>query len=388
MMKVQLSRSFSKLLCAAVIVSLANVVPTVVGETLKTDDYTLSVETFADGLDTPWAVAVIDSGTALVTEKKGTLRKIVDGKLLPDAVTGTPAVNDNGQGGLLDVAIDPDYATNGFVYLAFSDPLGGQASRKTAAMTKIVRGIIADGKWTKQKTLWEAKEADYRQGPVHFGSRIVFDSKGHLFFPIGDRGAQDQAQLLNKPNGKVHRINRDGSVPKDNPFVKTTDAYKSIYTVGNRNSQGLAIHPDTDALWGTEHGPMGGDELNLLQSGKNYGWPIITYGKNYNGTPVGAGITEKEGLEQHVVQWTPSPAMCGLAFVTGDQFPKWKNNLLAGALKSGQVKRLVLDGNKVVSEEIIVKNMGRVRDVRMGPDGAIYVVLNSPGKVIRLTPTQ
>jgi len=220
---------------------------------------------------------------------------------------------------------------------------------------------------------------------VHFGCRIVFDKAGHLYFAMGDRGAQTQAQDVKLPNGKTHRINRDGSIPTDNPFVSNSAAYPSVFSYGNRNMQGMAIDPKTDKLWATEHGPQGGDELNLIEAGNNYGWPVITFGKNYNGSPV-TEITEKEGMEQPRVDWTPSPAMCGLDFVTGDLFPKWNNNLLAGALKFQEVKRLVIENDKVVKEEVIVKNMGRVRDVAVGPDGAIYVVLNGQNRIVRLTP--
>jgi glucose/arabinose dehydrogenase len=350
---------------------------------LKTSDYTLAADVFVDNVKSPWSIAFIDGKQALVTEKSGPVRMVIDGKLQPEPVRGTPTVNPGGQGGMMDVAIDPDYADNGWIYLSYSHSPGEET--KGPAMTRIVRGKIADNAWTEQQVLWEAKPEHYRSGGVHFGCRIVFDKAGHLYFAMGDRGAQKMAQDITLPNGKVHRINRDGSIPSDNPFVGKSDAYESIFSYGNRNPQGMAIDPMTDKLWATEHGPLGGDELNLIESGNNYGWPVITYGKNYSGTPI-TDITEKQGMEQPVVNWTPSPAMCGLDFVTGDLLPKWNNNLLAGALKFQEVKRLVLEGDKVVTEEVIVKDMGRVRDVVVGPDGAIYVVLNGPDRVVRLSP--
>ena len=349
----------------------------------KTTDYTLAADVFIENVKEPWSIAFISPTHALVTEKGGPVRTVVNGKLSPDPVRDTPVVNSGGQGGMLDVAVDPDYAKNGWIYLSYSHSPGDVA--RGPAMTRIVRGKIRDNAWVDQKVIWETKPDDYRSGAVHFGCRIVFDKAGHLYFSMGDRGAQKMAQELNAPNGKVHRINRDGTIPSDNPFVGKADAYESIFSFGNRNPQGLAIDPKTDKLWATEHGPMGGDELNLIEAGNNYGWPVITYGKNYSGTPV-SDITEKEGMEQPIINWTPSPAMCGLDFVTGNRFPKWNNNLLAGALKFQEVKRLVLENDKVVKEEIIVKDMGRVRDVVVSPDGAIYVVLNGPDRIVRLTP--
>jgi len=350
---------------------------------LKTEDYTLVPELFVEGVREPWSIAFIDRTHALVTEKAGPVRLVVDGVLQTEPVRGTPVVNANGQGGMMDVAVDPDYATTGWIYLSYSHT--PDDSGKGPAMTRIVRGKIRDGAWVDQQVLWEAKPEHYRGGAVHFGCRIVFDKAGHLYFAMGDRGAQTQAQDVKLPNGKTHRINRDGSIPTDNPFVSNSAAYPSVVSYGNRNVQGMAIDPKTDKLWATEHGPQGGDELNLIEAGNNYGWPVITFGKNYNGSPV-TEITEKEGMEQPRVDWTPSPAMCGLDFVTGDLFPKWNNNLLAGALKFQEVKRLVIENDKVVKEEVIVKNMGRVRDVAVGPDGAIYVVLNGQNRIVRLTP--
>lgn len=351
--------------------------------TIQTRDYTLKVELLTNQVKNPWSIAWIDTDHALITEKNGGLRLWAKGRLLPNPVQGTPIVNSSGQGGLLDVAVDPDYKQNGWIYLSYSHVIGDQP--RGPAMTRIVRGKIKNGAWTDQQVLFQAKPEHYRSGGVHFGCRIVFDSQNHLYFAIGERGNQDDAQRLDRPNGKIHRIYRDGSIPKDNPFVGQAGVYESIWCFGNRNPQGLVIDPETGDIWSTEHGPMGGDELNWIRPGVNYGWPIITYGKNYNGTPVGQGITEQEGLEQPVKQWTPSPAMCGLDIVRGDQFPKWKGNLLAGALKFGEVKRIEIQDHKYVAEEVILKGMGRVRDVVMAPDGSINVVFNGPDAVVKLS---
>jgi glucose/arabinose dehydrogenase len=349
---------------------------------IKTEDYTLKVDLITDQVKNPWSIAFIDAEHALITEKDGKLRLWAKGNLLPDPVSGTPVVNSSGQGGLLDVAIDPEYKTSGWIYLSYSHVQGDQP--KGAAMTRIVRGKIKANAWTEQQVIFEAKPNHYRSGGVHFGCRIVFDKNGLLYFTIGERGNGNDAQDITKPNGKVHRINRDGSIPKDNPFVGKPDAYESIYTFGNRNQQGLTFLSD-GSLWATEHGPQGGDELNLIRPGINYGWPVITYGEKYGGGQIGEGITEKEGMEQPVKQWTPSPALCGLDAVTGTMFPDWKDNLLVGALKFQEVKRVVIKDRKYAREEVIWKNAGRVRDVVTAPDGSICIVLNNRDGIVRLS---
>ncbi|MFW6371572.1 MAG: PQQ-dependent sugar dehydrogenase, partial [Bacteroidota bacterium] len=252
------------------------------------------------------------------------------------------------------------------------------------AMTRIVRGKIEDNKWSDEQVLYEAEHDHYSTMRHHYGSRIVFDPQGYLYFSVGDRGAREQAQELSRPNGKIHRINKDGSIPADNPFVDTQGALPTIFTYGNRNTQGMAVHPETGEVWTTEHGPMGGDELNLLEAGENYGWPVITYGKNYDGTIITEQTTH-EGMEQPNYYWTPSIAVCGLDFYQGGQFPKWNNRLLVGALKYEEVQLLHIVNDRVIHSQTILKNFGRVRDVETGPDGAIYVVLNSPGRVIKLS---
>lgn len=354
---------------------------------LTTDDYAVSVETVADGLDTPWAIAFLDERRALVTEKNGQLRLIVDDQLRETPIANTPAVLNEGQGGLLDVAVDPDYNQNGWIYLAYSHDLGEikAGESRSMAMTRIVRGKILNGAWTAQEVIFEAPHEKYRTTRHHYGCRIVFDDKGYLYFSIGDRGAGDHAQDVSWPNGKLHRIHRNGKIPSDNPFVSDKNAMPSIFSYGHRNPQGLAFHPTTGVLWETEHGPMGGDELNQPKMGLNYGWPEITYGINYNGEII-SEFTEKPGMEQPVLHWTPSIAVCGIDFYKGDAFPEWKDNLLVTALKYKQLSRLVIEGNKVVKEEIVLKNAGRVRDVGVSDTGMIYVVLNQPGKILKLSP--
>lgn len=351
-------------------------------EQLDTADYTIDVDLFARGLKIPWAIAFIDAKRALVTERAGQVRVIENGRLLDAPVRGTPAVRHFGQGGLMDVAVDPEYAKEPWIYLAYSHASEADDER---AMTRIVRGRIRDHEWVDEQVLWQADPAHYLTGGVHFGCRIAFDRQGSLYFSHGERGRKEHAQDLTRPNGKVHRIHRDGTVPQDNPFYDHPGAVKSIFTYGNRNVQGLAIHPITDRIFATEHGPRGGDELNWIRPGLNYGWPVVTYGINYDGSKI-TDLREKEGMEQPLKQWTPSIAVCGLDFVRGDRFKKWEHRLLVGALAFQEVRLVTLDGAKVVADDVLLKQAGRVRDVRCGPDGAIYVVLNAPDIILRLTP--
>ena len=357
-------------------------------EVMKTKLHAYRVETVAEGLKEPWAIDWLPDGRGLITEKVGQVRVLENGKLKDVPVTGTPQVLVHGQGGLLDVAVDPNYSSdgNGWIYLAYTHELPGEGKGRRA-MTRLVRGRLADNAWTDEQVLFEAKPEHYVGAGVHFGCRIVFDDAGHLFFSIGERGSKEHAQDVTRPNGKVHRIHLDGTIPSDNPFASRDDAYKSIFSFGNRNPQGLAIDPRSGKLWATEHGPMGGDELNLIEAGNNYGWPVITYGINYNGTPI-TDKTEAPGMEQPVLQWTPSIAVCGLDFYKGDAFSQWKNDLLVGALKFEEVRRVRLENDKVVEDEVIFKGRGRVRDVNSGPDGYIYVALNGPDKIVRIVPEE
>lgn len=350
---------------------------------LESMHYTISTEVWVDKLNIPWAITFLNKDSALVTERPGTLRVIVKGKLVDKAVAGTPVVLHEGQGGLMDVNTDPDYAENGWIYLSYSHAIEApEGEDRAPAMTRIVRGRIRDMHWVDEELVYEAPFETYRTTRYHYGNRIVFDKKGYLYFSIGDRGAQDMAQDPTKPNGKIHRIYPDGSVPKDNPFAES--GLPTLYTLGNRNPQGISVHPQTDQVWATEHGPLGGDELNLIQKGLNYGWPVITYGSNYNGTPI-TEFTRKEGYAQPSIYWKPSTAVCGIEFYQGEAFPKWQNKLLVGALKFEDVRILDIEGDRVLHQEVILKNYGRVRDIGLDPDGNVYVVVNQPDRVIRLS---
>lgn len=336
-----------------------------------------------DGLQVPWSFDWLPDGRILLTERIGRLRVIKDGKLLPEPIAGIPEVIERGEGGLMAVRVAPDYASSGWIYLSFSDP--GAAEH---AMTKIVRGKFDGARFTEPETIFSVPKEKYQEGYVLFGSRIEFD-RGYLFFTVGERGQTGDAQKLEVPHGKVHRVWPDGRIPSDNPFADTPGAWGSIWSVGHRNPQGLAIHPVTHEIWEAEHGPRGGDELNFIREGGNYGWPLITYGANYDGTPV-SNRTTAAGLEQPARHWTPSIATSQLAFYTGDQFPEWKDNLFLGSLAMQKLIRFKVDGSDLVEEEEIFSQLGRVRDIRTGPDGYLYVALEQigtvSGQLVRLVP--
>jgi glucose/arabinose dehydrogenase len=358
----------------------ANVKPATDAEQVSVED--VNIDLWVDGLNEPWALAFISASHALVTEKDGELHQIRNGVLDPDPVGGIPEVWSGGQGGLLDVAIDPEYAENNWIYLSFSHPVKRGSDK---AMTKLIRGHIVDNEWRDEQVLFAAKPEHYVKGRTHFGSRITFDDEGYLYFSIGERGKKEMAQDISRPNGKIHRTHRDGSIPAKNPFVSNSNAYPSIFAYGNRNPQGL-VYVDGN-LWETEHGPKGGDELNRIEAGANYGWPVISYGRNYNGTEL-TPFTHKEGMEQPVSQWSPSIAACGLDVYAGSLFNDWNGDLLAGALRYEEVRLIDLENGEYQGERILLKDRGRVRDVTTGPDGAIYVVLNSPDQILRLSPSE
>ena len=350
----------------------------------SSEQHAFRMETVIEDIDSPWSINWLPDGTMVVTEKSGALRLHRNGELSP-AIMDTPWVDAGGQGGLLEVAPHPDYADNGWIYLTFSHPT--QNSRGgNVSFTKIVRGRIHDQTWVDEEVIYEANVDHYRNpGGPHYGSRIAFDDDGHLFFSIGDRGARQQAQDLTRPNGKIHRLMLDGSIPADNPFARDSRALPSIWSYGHRNPQGLDFDPRNGTLWDTEHGPRGGDELNLVVPGNNYGWPVITYGMNYNGTPI-TSETAREGMEQPIIHWTPSIAVCGIDFYEGDQFPAWQNNLFVTALAQQHLRRVVIENNRVIHQEVLFEDFGRCRDVASGPDGYIYVALNRPDRVVRLVP--
>ncbi|MFT5190544.1 MAG: glucose/arabinose dehydrogenase [Verrucomicrobiales bacterium] len=341
------------------------------------------------GLENPWAMAFLPDGRKLVTEKAGQLRMIdAEGKLHSDPIKDTPKVIVHGQGGLLEVATHPDYAENGWIYLGFADgwieEIEGQKKPKVHALTAVVRGRIKDHAWVDQEWIFKADKAHYTSSGAHFGTRFVFD-QGYLYFIIGERGGLMIAQDLSNPAGKIFRLHDDGRVPKDNPFVDQEGALPAIWSYGHRNPQGLDMDPRDGRLYDTEHGPRGGDECNVILRGRNYGWPVITYGMNYNGTPM-TSETHRKDMEQPVTYWVPSIATCGLSFYRGDKFPHWKNDLFVGALKQKEVRRLRLIDQEVVEEEIILKDYGRVRDVTDAADGYLYIILNQPDCIVRLVP--
>jgi glucose/arabinose dehydrogenase len=325
-------------------------------------------------------MAFLPDGRILVTERPGRLRLVVDGKLDPTPVAGLPEITARGQGGLLDVALHPEYESNGWIYLSY-------VARDEGGMgTEVVRARLKERRLEERELLFRLQPKS-RAGR-HFGSRLVFDREGYLFITVGDRGQRERAQMLSDHAGSVIRLHDDGRIPKDNPFVDVAGARPEIFSYGHRNPQGAALHPETGVLWIHEHGPQGGDELNRIFAGVNYGWPVITYGKEYvTGWDIGEG-THKEGMAQPVHHWAPSIAPSGMAFYTGDRFPGWQGNLFVGALKFQLLARLELQGNRVVKEERYLKGrIGRIRDVRSGPDGYLYLLTDEQdGRLIRLEP--
>ena len=349
----------------------------------KTKKETFRVETFIDGFDIPWGMVFLPNQNLIVSDRNGSLWLVDYKEKSKTKISGVPNVRYKGQGGLLDVEIHPEFINNNYIYIGFTDYLN---SKKNRTFTSIIRARLKNISLTDQKIIYKADDTFYDNSTIHYGTRIVFDDKGFLYFSIGDRGKRNQAQLLEYPNGKIHRLNADGSIPSDNPFFENNNAIKSIWTYGNRNPQGLAMHPASSILFETEHGPRGGDELNILSSGKNYGWPEITYGKNYSGTTI-TKYTHKEGMEQPVIHWTPSIAVCGIDFYDGELFNNWKNNLLVSSLKFERLYRLEIDDDdKVIDQEIIYEAGSRIRDVQTGPEGFIYIALEDPGRIVRFMP--
>lgn len=351
------------------------------------EEYAYRIETVAEGLLVPWSLAFLPDGRMLVTEREGRLRIIKNGQIRTKPIEGVPAVVVKDEAGLMSVVADPDFAKVPWVYLSYSDP----GDQEGTAMTKIIRARLRGDRLEDQQTIFALPREQYQKSYVLFGSRLVFQGD-YLFFSVGVRGMETdvslEAQNLKVPMGKIHRVFRDGRIPPDNPFVGQPGAWPSIWARGVRNPQGLAIDPRTGHLWESEHGPRGGDELNLIKRGANYGWPLVTHGINYDGTPI-SEKTEAPGLEPPVKHWTPSIAASELEFYTGDRFPKWKNNLFLGSLAEQTLFRFVLENDKVVHEEVIFKAIGRIRDIKTGPDGLIYIALERvgrPGAIIRLVP--
>ena len=345
------------------------------------------VVTVVDDLSNPWAVAWLPGGDMLVTERPGRLRIVRDGTLLRDPVEGVPAVRARGQGGLLDVALHPAFESNRLLYLSFA-----ANHEDGGSSTAVVRGRFENDALTGVEEVWVAQS----RGRDHFGSRLAFDADNYLYITAGDRQVSPRgglselsahpAQDLSTHHGVVVRLHDDGRIPADNPFVGQEGVLQDIYSYGHRNAQGMAFHPETGDLWLNEHGPQGGDEVNLILPGRNYGWPVVGYGVNYgSGSRIHVG-SHRDGMEPPVHYWVPSIATSGLLIYTGDRFPGWRGSMFVGGLAGQQLARLTLDGQTVVSEETLVQRRGRIRDVRQGPDGLIYLVFDRPGMVARLEP--
>src|SRR5687767_780060 len=349
------------------------------------------VVTFVDALVQPWSIAFLPGGDVLITERPGRLRIVRNGKLLPQAVEGVPPVFQSSQGGLLEVMPHPNFATNRLLYLTYSKAGATDAQAATA----LIRGRFENDRLTNVEQLFQA----VAQGRNHFSGKIAFDKNGYMFVSAGDRQVPPEGKLeahpaqdLSNHQGKIVRLHDDGRVPADNPFVNRAGAKPEIWSYGHRNVQGLLVHPTTGELWADEHGPQGGDELNRIQAGRNYGWPVIGYGVNYTtGLAIHAG-THREGMEQPVNVWVPSIGISGLMVYTGDKFPQWRGNMFVGGMNGQQLSRLTMDRQRVMSQEVLVQRMGRIRDVRQGPDGLIYLVTDDrdgkPTPIYRMEPVE
>ena len=347
-------------------------------QNVENPEYTM--ETITNEIDVPWGMDWLPDGDMLITARSGNLWLYSNGSLADEPIAGVPEVWARSQGGLLDVQAHPNYEENGWIYLTYSSPEGGEG-----ANTALMRA-----KLNEERTALTDKEVLYKAEPnssrgQHFGSRIVFDNEGHVFFGIGDRGNRDvNPQDITRDGGKIYRLNDDGSIPQDNPFVGK-EGVDAVFAYGIRNPQGMDLHPETGQLWEHEHGPRGGDEINIIEAGNNYGWPEISFGINYDGTSF-TDDTAKAGMEQPEWYWDPSIAPSGMTFVTSDKFPAWKGDLLVGSLKFGYVMHVDLEDGKVVGEEKVFEDAGRVRDVRQGPDGNIYIATETENGIIRVSP--
>jgi glucose/arabinose dehydrogenase len=347
----------------------------------SSEKHSFRLVTLVESLENPWSIAFLPDGRMLVTERPGRLRIVSkDFRLEPSLVEGLPPIVEAGQGGLFDVVLHPRYAENGWIYISYNGAGSGGWG------TELLRARLEGNRLADTQVLFRLQPKS-RTGQ-HFGGRIVFDRKGFLYLTLGDHGDKERAQRLDDHAGSVIRLHDDGRVPADNPFVNRPGARPEKFTLGNRNMQGAALHPQTGELWTHEHGPQGGDEVNVMRAGRNYGWPVITFGVNYGiGTKIGEG-TAKAGMEQPIYYWVPSIAPSGMTFYTGDRFPDWRGNVFVGSLKFQLLARLELDGEKVVTEERLIQGeLGRIRDVRTGPDGYIYLLTDAPpGVLARIEP--
>ena len=360
---------------------LLSIQPAWANQQLSTQHYNVNIEVVASGLSHPWSIAFLPNGDQLVTERDGRLRLIQQGSLHPEAIAGVPQVAAVGQGGLLDVVLHPDFDSNAWVYLAYSD----QTSQ--GLTTRVMRGRLVGHELVDQEILFEALPRS--SGGRHFGGRMVFDTQGYLYIAVGDRGEMERAQQGSDHAGSIIRLHDDGRIPVDNPFIGNDEIQNEIYTVGNRNPQGLTLHPVTGQVWSSEHGPRGGDEINLIQAGLNYGWPEVTHGINYSGTRI-TPHAELEGMESPLLHWTPSIAPSGMVFYTGDEFPTWQGQILNGALRDRLISRVSVveseDGYQLEEQERFLQGFGqRIRDIRQSPEGELWLLTDhAQGQVIRL----
>jgi glucose/arabinose dehydrogenase len=343
---------------------------------VKTEKMNIQLIPVIVNLDSPWGMVFLPDGDMLISERVGKIIRYRNGDIVAE-LQGVPDVHAEGQGGLFDLRLHPDFKNNGLLYFAYNSPSANGWN------TAVMRARLQDNSLVDKEIIFKAVP-DTRSN-IQFGGRITFDGKGHILFSTGDCGKQDMAQDLSNDWGKIHRLNDDGSVPSDNPFVNQSGARPTIWSYGHRNPEGLTYNTSTGVLWEHEHGPMGGDELNIIEKGKNYGWPVITYGKNYDGTII-TNQTSKPGMEQPVTYWTPSIAPCGMDFVTGSNYKGWEGNILLGSLKFKYLVRCELSGNSVSHQEIMFRNLGRLRNVVMAPDGYVYIATELPGTVYKLVP--
>jgi len=356
---------------------LQDLVVDIDGDYISSETLNFQIDTIATGLNNPWGLTFLPNKDLLVTERDGEIRIIRDEKLLDQKISGVPKVYARGQGGLFEIELHPNYEENGWLYISYAAQGNGGGN------TAIMRAKLSNFNLVEREVIFLAEP--FLSGGTHFGGRMAFDRDGYLYFSIGDRGRQDNSQTLKNHCGKIFRLNDNGSIPGDNPFINETGAMPEIYTFGNRNPQGMAIHPETGEIWTHEHGPKGGDEINIIKSGTNYGWPEATYGKNYDGSII-TEFTTKEGMADPLHYWDPSIAPSGMSFVTSDKYGVWKGNLLVGSLKFRYVARLELGNNEVTHEEKLLENIGRVRAIAESPDGYIYISTESPGMVLRIIP--
>lgn len=347
----------------------------------ETQEMKVQLDTIATGMLSSWGFAQLPGGDYLITDRSGELYK-VDQHRNKTLIKGTPKVLAEGQGGLLDLKLHPEYEENGWVYLSYSKFKKPDSIVLTT--TAIVRGKIKGNEFTEVQEIFEA--LPYTRTKHHFGSKLMFDDKGYLYFSVGERGNEKQfPQSTENDNGKIHRIFDDGRVPPDNPFVNDSKNKATIWSYGHRNPQGLFFDKTTGIIWETEHGPRGGDELNIIRKGANYGWPLICNCINYNGKPI-TNLTQKEGLEQAETYWIPSIAPCGMTMITSDRYPAWKGNIMVGSLRFMYLERIVLKNNRVVKQEKLFSSLGRMRNAEMGRDGYLYIAVEKPGMVFRVKP--